>query len=285
MEFRTFLAELKSDFQRDFVAGLIDDQSVAKWVIEAMSRFGENLMTLQDTVVYIERGEGTIPDNFRSLLVAAKCEAGCVSYEEESKDILYDSKFFINRVERGVCWDTCTPECQTCTETSIVENYYFKDTLAKFHYNQPTLLKLGKRMKRSACAKDCRNKLVRQAPYEINIHGTTLTANFSDGIVYMQYYGLEMDEDGYPIIPDMFNHDLNEFLEYHVKAKIYERKVANKDEAAFNMLNYFNEKARFHEGLALTSVRMANITPRSYKRLQAINRTETLKYELLTPLV
>jgi hypothetical protein len=286
MNFRTFLAELKADFQRDFTSGLIDEQSVAKWVTYALGKFGANVLTLQEGVVYVKRGVATLPDNYEKLQLAAKCDVGCVEVEEDVENVLIESRFWRERTERELQWDSCSPSCKKSHDKTIVENYFYKGTKATFRYTSPTLLKLGKTMKRDSCASECRNLVVQDCEHEISILGKTMYTNFTEGVVYLQYYGIEVDEDGMPIIPETFSKECVEYIEYYVKRRLYEVKASNKDDANYmNLLNYYRTVEREQFALAFTAVLFEGLPKTAFSRIQRKNRAEMLQYEALTPII
>lgn len=283
MNFKAFLAEIQTDFNRDFESGLIDEDSVHRWVVRGLRKFGEDVMTLQDTIVYIENGKGRLPDNFSSLYVALKCEPNYYHVKGDESELLA-SKFWTERTETRMDWDICNPECVDESETKIVEQLFYDKTQVNFHYKNPVLLKLGKNMKRSICASKCLNKFNCNCPHEISISGNILYTNFPDGVVYLQYYGMDVDEEGYIVVPDTDKQEVEEYLEYVVKRKIYENKIANDDDRnSASLLQYYRSMEIEALDSAKTAIKFQNLTPRSFDRLKAKNRKEILKYECMFP--
>ena len=109
--------------------------------------------------------------------------------------------------------------------------------------------------------------------YNIYINGKTLNTNFSEGDVYLQYYGLDKDDDGKIIIPDTPKGELQKFLEFHAKSLTLLNIVANKDDAnAIRLQQLFDQKAMLQLNLALTETKAMTLTPDSFKKLEAENR-------------
>lgn len=282
----SFIAELKSQYSSYADAGLIDEISIYGWVNEAVKKFGENVMTLQDTVVEVKNSQATLPDNYFSLYVAYKCDKKGY-YIEDSKDIpqLQQSYMWVERVEKGNKWNLCEPCCTEDVEKTIVERVYYNGIETQYHYHNPVLLKLGKSMQRSRCHAKCRNLIVKDSPHEIIINSRTLTANFHEGDIYLQFYGLPQDEEGRPMIPDTPKGEVMKYVEYYVKRNFFEGLLANGDDKAATLFNYYVQKEDSQLGLALTDAKFSTLTPNSFKRLKKINRAEMMKYELMFPIV
>lgn len=282
----SFIADIKSELSSYNGAGLIDDVSIYKWVTKALLKFGANIMTLQDTVINVSNKQGVIPLNFYSMYVAYKCDKkGYYLKEPESIGTLQQVYSWVERVERTNHWNTCDPCCKEEEEKTIIEKVYFKDTEVEFHYHNPIMLKLGKTMKRDKCHSKCRNMIVKDSPHEIIINENTLVTNFLEGDVYMQYYGLPQDEKGKPQIPETPKGEVETYLEYHVKRKIFENILANGDDKTVStMFSYYAQKEDSQLGLALTDAKFSTLTPNSFRRLKKINRTEMQRYELMFPI-
>lgn len=277
-----FIAEIKSDFSKLDEAGLIDEISIERDIELALKKFGNGVTQLQDTVLEVVNGKVSLPKGFYSLDVAFKCEPKGYSNEGTIEhNTLQESNFFVRRTQRDKEWVSCDSCCTNEKETTITEKLYFKDNKSvDFHYHRPQLLRLGKSFKKSKCTKDCRNKFVKESPYEIVIIGNTLQANFDKGYIYMKYRGLMLDEDGELGIPESPNGNLVLYLEYFVKKRIAERLIANGD--AIHIQNLFQEYARQEQIYlknASNELKMMKLTPRVMRRLRTLNRLETLQYQ------
>lgn len=281
----SFIAEIKSDLYSYNKAGLISDIDIYKYVMRGLKKFGGTIMTLQDHVVEVSNGHGVLPSNFYSLYIAYKCDRkGYYVKEPKYVDTLQQSYMWVERVEKKNIWNSCDPCCKEESEKTIVEKMYFRDVEAEFHYHNPTILKLGKRTDFNSCHKDCRNRLVKDAPHEININGTTMYTNFNEGVVYLQYYGLPIDEEGRPYIPATAKGELETYLEYFVKRYLIEKLILNNDDINLRtMFQYYVQQENIQLGLALTEIKM--LTPNSYRRLKNLNRSTMLKYECMFPIM
>jgi len=275
-----FIAEIKSDFSKLDDANLIDEISIERDIYLALKNFGNDVMQLQDTVLEINNGKALLPEGFFSLDVAFKCEPkGYSSKSTVEHNVLQESNFFVRKTQRDKEWSSCEPCCTTEKETIIEEKLYFKDNPISFYYNRPQILRLGKSFKKSKCTFNCRNKFVKESPFEIVIVGNTLQANFDKGYIYMKYSGLPTNEDGELEIPDSGNGNLVLYLEYFIKKRLAERLIANGDGVGISNLyqTYASEERRYLKN-ASNELKMSKITPRSMKRLRTLSRLESLQY-------
>lgn len=281
MKINTFIAEFRAENESYDASGLIDDASLYKWIIDAMKPFGQNIMTLQDTVVDVRGKEGFLPRHFHTLYIAYKCDNKGYNVDPKYIDTLQQSYMWTERIKRGFKWNSCEPYCKEDTEEIITEKVYFReiDDTVDFYYNYPVMLKLGKTMKRNKCHEKCRNLIVRDCPYEIIINETTLYTNFKEGNVYMQYYGLPLDDDGKLILPEVGNGELLKYIDYYVHLKFYEKLLKNKDdENIITLFNYYIRKEESQKGLALTDTKFSKLTPESFRRLKKKNRADMRKF-------
>lgn len=280
----SLIAEVKSDFSKYADAGLIDEDSMYRDIILGLKKFGNDIMELHETVVEVKDGFAELPENFYSLYLAALCKPlgykNTCGSDDEFHD-LQDSYFYTERVKYDRKWSECGSCCDELTESVIRENFYFKSKrLAEFYYHQPQLLSLGKTFNKNNCHASCRNKLVHDNPNQIVIVKYRLQANFNEGDIYMQYYGLPLDEDGNIDIPESKNGHLEEYLEYRLKRKIAERLIGNVEGPGMSQMYtvYMGQETKSLKN-ASNELKMRSITPTSMQRLKRINRLESLQFE------
>lgn len=281
----SFIEEIKADFRKIDDAGLIDEASIYRDIELGLKRFGNDVYELHETVVEVKNGKVVLPSNFGSLYVAFLCEPFGYSTDSKlEKHSLQDSNFYIEKVEQDTRWNICDPCCTETSEKIITERLFLNDTnvYADFHYYRPQLLKLGKSFNKNNCHDKCRNKFVRESPYEIIINKNTLFANFDEGSIYIQYYGLPADEDGNLVIPNTYNGHLETYLEYYVKERLIERLLLNSESVALsNMYSIMAQKKAVALKNAAAELKMGNINPdRFRKRMRKLNTIEALKYSL-----
>lgn len=281
MNTQGLIEEIKNDFRKYADAGLIDENSLYRDIVLGLKRFGNDLMVLQEKVLEVKGGTAKLPDNFFSLYIAALCEPLGYKVNNAQADNLQASYYYVEKVVKSNRWSECDPCCDTTDENVIRENLYFKDNSVEFYYKNPTLLRLGKSFIKDGIHNSCRNKLVRESLNEITINNFTLNANFSEGDIYIQYYGIPYDEDGFMEIPDTPNGHLESYLEYYLKRRLAERLMANNDaQGLSNLYSVFKQEEQIALRNASNELKMRKITPQTLKRMTRLNKLESLKYEI-----
>ena len=282
------IAEIKSSFKKYDDAGLIDEISVRRWIRNELKRFGLNVATLQEGIIQVKNKKARLPENYTMLYLAAKCDP--LGYHVEgSKDILQNSYFWKERIERKSEWDSCDPCCVEESETRIVERLYFHNEFADFYYKNPMLLKLKKGIKKSQCHGECKNLsrvLTESSPYDMNIIKNTAYFNFNEGSVYLQYYGIDVDEDGKMLIPEDDHNRVQNYLEYHIKRRILEDVLNNdddKDGKIFRLLGYYAGQERAEFKLALTATKFSALGRDTFRKIKQKARRNGAQYEAMIP--
>jgi len=211
---------------------VVDEASIARWVYIKLKNFGRNIMDKYERTIHISNYRGEVPENFASLVLALYCEPDFASMPKDSDRIRVQSRLYGEKLtcfEDRLCED-CLPKCKDgeCVER-IVENLYLDNTKISLFYKNPSYVRLGSDLIRSQCETNCVNRNIKDSPFSINIKGKTVYANFKEGAIYMQYYGIPVDENCLPVIPVTQNGYLEEYLEYHVKRKILEDAMLSDD--------------------------------------------------------
>ena len=280
----SIISLVKLDLSKYSDAGLIDTNLLYNDAIRALKRFGNDILELQEVVLDVKAGSTTLPPNFFSLLFAYLCEPAYYKTHDVEFHDIQSSLLYKERVELGNSWTDCESCCEEKTENLIKENVYFKRGRAEFYYHRPQLLRLAKGFSKSACADKCRNNFSVPTQNEINIIRDTLYTNFNKGSIYMQYYGLPLDEEGRLNVADTKNGHLETYLEYFLKRRAAERLLGNNDAQGIqNLYQIYKQE----EGIALrnasSEVKLAKLTPHAMKRWHKLNRLEALTFEIVRP--
>ena len=277
------IAEVETSFSKYADVGLLDKASMRRAAIKALRRLGNDVAELHETVLHVKNGKCKVPANFRSMYAAWLCEPlGYTTTPGVEEHMLMSSHFYTERVTHGTKWNECNGCCHEKSENIVRENLYFKkDKTAEFYYKNPTLLRLGKTFHKSACHKQCRNKLVRDNVNEIIIIENTLQANFSEGDIYMTYYGIPMDESGNLTFPDTKNGSVADYLEFAIKEVVAEDLIGNGDAAAgiSNLYQVYVSKHKMYKKEASNELKMGKINPSTFRRWKRLNQIESFQYE------
>lgn len=233
MTFNEFSAAIKGSMEQYNSAGLIDDLSIYNWMIEGMNEFS-TLPTIRiEYIINVRNNKGTLPDGFKSLYSAVKCEPyACTIDEDKPVDVLQDIYHYKVRELKNEDWNFCNPCDIQETDTCVVEKVYFHNgTRGNFYYNnlEPLKLRLTSHTRKSKCDSNCLNFSVNNAQNEISINEKTIYTNFKEGSVFIVYNGYEEDEDGFIMIPESKEDNLFKFLRAYVKREIIRKILENSD--------------------------------------------------------
>lgn len=224
MLFKEFLSEIESSMPQHKAANLLDDLMVYNFMIEGLKELSILPTIRIQRVVNIKNNKGKLPDGFKSLYSAVKCEPYVFTPEiDEPQDVLQDIYTYKVREIKNANWNICNPCDVTEEETCIVEKTYLHNGLkGNFYYNNitPLRLKLTPYVKKNQCDTECKNFQVKDSPYEISINNKMLYTNFKDGNVFITYNGYDEDEEGFLMIPESTEDNLLKYLKAYVQREI-----------------------------------------------------------------
>lgn len=266
MRVEDYIVELKASLRSLEKRDLIDDISVYKWVETAMRKFGGDITMRKDAVVDIKRGQAKMPGDYFDLILAFRCDFKGYDIPEGDKIIpeLQNTIAWKERTERSYRWCSCDECCKDECEKVIVEKFYInthdRSHEVRCYYDKPVLLKLAKPMVKDMCLSKCRNKLVKDSPYEINITGGYIYANF-DGPVYMEYKALPFDGEGEIFIPDTPQGLLLDYVDNYVKMKLFEELMFNGEhQGAADMFKLYAQQDLIKLKNAKTELKMSGMS-------------------------
>lgn len=275
MTFEEFLAGIKSKYSQYDKSGLINSIDVYSDVLYAVKSLGLLVLEKGETIVHIKNGKGTLPSGFSRLISAIKCTPFEYDCDEEDESVLQSMYFSQVKNIKRTEWPVCDPCNETHSEEVIVESVYFhKKRKGNIRYNQPTYLKLTDYVKKNICDKDCPNKAVKDSPYEINIKGNTIYANFKEGSIYIKYKGLEEDDDGFIIIPDSEMGHVEKYVTAHVLSEIMLQSLMNSDNTT-NEQTLYSETLRResdYKALAITELKFKGLGKAMNKYKKVVKR-------------
>jgi hypothetical protein len=116
------------------------------------------------------------------------------------------------------------------------------------------------------CAEGCLNQFSSNQG-EINVKNGFILTNFDCDSIYLQYYGIPIDENGLPMIPD--NEHVEKAIEYYIYQTLFEEWYWNStfpDMA--RMLGDTRQQFSFHMGMATYWAKL----PSFARAIQAIRR-------------
>lgn len=238
---KNIIAEVRTDLAQYEASGMLDEISMRNWAKRALKTFGNLVTTLNEKTVEVKNGRAKLPEDFYSLYAAAKCEPKrCEIIKGQESDLL-DTFFYRIRTESLKTFDNQSNVIQEGEYKEVVEKIFLRggSVEADLFFHKPRLLKLTRGIKKEQCHPACKNlskELTYSSPWEINILGDYIQTNFKEGFIYLQFFGLEKDEEGEIIIPELSNDQLVEYLTYHLKRKALESVWISDDDSVQNKI-------------------------------------------------
>lgn len=282
---KQLFAEVKNTFKSYDEEGLIDDISLRLWLKNELRRFGNNIMIFSDDIIKISNGKGKLPEDFWQLKYAERYDSYVYKCKEEDKDILQNSFFWKQTIERekrfvdGKCVEDELVKC-------VREEVYFNDKRMELFYNNPRPLKLKRNVDSKAITKDCvnlPNRLKHIKCNEITIKGDYLYTDFKDGYVFIKYRAIPMI-NGEIYIPETKHNRLQIYLEYFLKWKLAEDLWLNNDDPNLaNKIQYLAQMAQDNFGLAMTELKFSTLTPDTWTEIMRRNKAKYRAVERLFP--
>ena len=278
------LSELIAEIQAELptYAQDINKITVKTNVIQRLRIFGNNIAELKETVVKIENSSVQLPADFKSLKMALKIE----STDCDNKcDKVRNSYIYKEYVERPAYYDRINQEYVTnCDSKIITEKIIIDGEHANFKHRYQWLSVI-KGVKKDSFAVDCLNlhPTIRNGyKHEINITNGHLNANFKEGLIYIQYYGIPTDEDGDIIIPEITTGDILQYVKAYIKVELAEFVIANNLNPVGISQLYPNWKQELMmlKRAALTEAKFAGLDKGWARKFKTLNKRDISVFNL-----
>lgn len=212
---------VKLELRSYFDSGAVDDILFPRWIEDAMSKLELGGFQINDTILHADNHYAILPDDFYA---ARECWL-LVDYPGfyiDSPTAVYEN--YISNIVKMTDLPPAQPslascEDQDCPPDLIRAIYKIHDTSYVKGYKRSILLKPGRISKFN----NPRYHYVNTMSYgedSFDVHGNRLVLTVRKGVIYLVYYSYLKDEDGYPMIPDIFR--VRKYIESYLKYKIFE---------------------------------------------------------------
>ncbi len=236
---------ISGGFEQYDQAGLIDYQSLNRWIRIELQRFGSNIMVGNETTLTVTNGKTKLPENFWKLDLALKVYLTKLQGEGDEQDFLQSRLYYKERTEVEYEWTNNLDDDigfhKMVDFKCTTEDVYFPNYQIRKYYGNGQYLRLTKGFNKDKVSKDCNNlsrKFTNSCEHQINIMGDYINTNFEEGYIYIQYSGLETDQEGELVIPEC-NHDrISEYLINYCRLRILKDIYYGDDDV--NMVNKLN---------------------------------------------
>jgi hypothetical protein len=245
-------ARIKKRLSSFDAMNLIDDADFHDHVKFIIERLGVGVYKECEAIIDIVDHKAKLPDNFKTWFAGFKCTPDFENVKSinEQKPWIYYIQTEIGQECNNSCCISCVGEG---SKTKIVLRTFVNGDPTVRSYGNPIPLVLSPSVKRF-CESDCRN------PFDAKLNEITIDDNriihaqFDDSI-YLQYYGLPIDEYGLPMIPEI--DVIEKAIEYYIYSQLFEEFYWNSTVPNIaNMLADARQKFDFYMAEALYYVKL-----------------------------
>jgi len=256
--------------------GLIDDGDFHQYVKDILDKLGQAVYKECEAVLPVKDFKARLPNNFKFFHVAYRCSftwQGVKSINEQKPLFFYTD----TEISRECCDSKCTLQCvpDNVGRTKVVIRTFVNggDECTAVS-NHQRLLILSPNV-RDLCTEDSLSVLGHRHGHHVqdcdeigfdeNIKH--ILTRFDQDSIYIQYYGLPMDENGLPMIPDETH--IEKAIEYCIYATLFEEWYWNTSiPDIVRILADARQQYDYHLGMAMSWAKLP-----SFKRMiQSIRR-------------
>lgn len=210
-------SKIKREWKSFGAVNLLDDADFPQWTSEVLRELGNSVLKEQEALLFVKDGKAKIPKGFMQLEAAFKCRCDSITTPEQAHE---QNKIFFNLTDTEIlmpCENKCSIGCDIdpcgVVQTITIRQFVQEGTLT-YKYVNPQLLRLSPNVK-AVCSDSCLN-LMSTCYDEITMDNGYFFTNFKDEDIYIKYYGLPTDENGYPMIP-ADNIHVERTIEWYIK--------------------------------------------------------------------
>lgn len=217
--------------------GKITESNIVKFALDRLRVFGNNVMEEYEDLVEVVNHAGTLPDNLyrlNSIVKCRKCDKPlrpeiCKDWTDEEIEKLREKRASLMRrqlykwVETNK-YEEVYNECNDCDReiaTTVGGAYELIPDVLKVRISCPELLSFGPGVNKGLCTDSCMGCHNPHSKYHIDvINNRNLRCTFPEATLYINYYGIPIDDDGRPMIKNSSKGYVYENIYYYVAYKI-----------------------------------------------------------------
>lgn len=189
-------------------AGIIDEGEFPTYTKEVLNKLGIGVYREQRAILNIKDGKACLPKNFKFYSNAFKCEVDEYTWRDKQDTAHLQSSMSFERdvtQEFFLDYDNCAISYYA-NGRSVIESVNIKSTVytkADATFNRIIPLNLAKHVDKDLLASEDIVINVKSRDYEVSLDGTALYTNFTEGVVYLEYFGFPLDDNGGIEIPEI----------------------------------------------------------------------------------
>jgi len=214
-------------------SGLLDEGDFYRWIKEVLTLLNIPSFTPVHAIVPVEGNKLRVPDDMYQLWSVWR-------YEEEKKGDPTPIRHYQRQARYYVQEDTlqsqCEDNCTTITHDKemMISKFYIEETPVTTVYKSRQPVKIVNYAV-NKCSADSPSLNI-SSSLQANIDNNYFYFNFSDGSVYLQYYKLQLDFNGLPMIPDVSEIELA--IEAYIIYRFFQELYYNGTTDALQRMQY-----------------------------------------------
>jgi hypothetical protein len=183
-------------------AGLINDSDLWRWTAYMNQQIGTTSSKQRSILISVENHKAVLPVDFSYLYAVYLCNVECDTGPSTYKAYLGNTMTYsIKDWYSTMCYD----KCDVCVDNNeyYVHRTFTKDIIApsKCILSVRVPLEIDKEITKQRCHECCVNFSCK-CDYKFNIEDGVIYTNFEQGNINLEYFGLAIDDEGYPEVID-----------------------------------------------------------------------------------
>lgn len=270
------IARIKKRLASFDALDLIDEGDFPKHIKYVLEQLGCAVYKECEALSPVINGKAKLPDNFKTFWAAYKCKP---SFESTTKSI-NEQRPWVFYTQTEITNDSgCKVKCECDEEKTkiVIRTFVNGEDQRVCSFKNPVLLRLSPNVKQ-LCEDDSLS-LFCTAPDEITVEDGYIHAQFTNDSIYLQYYGLPMDENGLLMIPD--NEDVEKAIEYYIYTQMFEEFYWNS--TVPNIGTMLQDVRAQYDNKFLPAARYWARLPSFQKMVQSIRRSRSRRKFFYSP--
>lgn len=208
------------------VSGLLDEGEFYRLIKEVLTTLNISSYSPVHIIEEIEGNSMPVPSDMYQLWGIWRYEGKEIP-SVKKKNLQAVNRFTVTKECYDNCGDVCEPEPCDNDRNMIIKYWHEGEYIPERKYLRKKLLTV-KNFKVNSCADKSPSKYC-QTEDQVTTDGKNFYFNFSGGAIYLQYYKLETDNQGLPMIPDVtqIERAIETYIIYRFFQKMYYNNVVD----------------------------------------------------------
>lgn len=260
------ISQVKEELRSYFQTGVIDDVLFPRYISSCLKKMGDAVFKKEKNIFYVENYSFNLPENFkneRDLILVTPQNA---TYKIPSGSLFEQKTYSITPIDNkdiGCGNSLCIPKeinVTYKTDTSVTQSFICRERLHS-----------GEVYTNSMMAGMIDNNNLNNSMYTYKKIDNKILLYFQTAYVYMLYYAIDYDINGFLMIPD--NERIIQYISSYLKYKCFETIYNNVTDETYKQVEskfiFYRGEMYDNKAIAETEIRLQS----RKKIVNSINRT------------